>query len=464
MTTHTETRRTSLTELPSGNRWATLKDGLQRARLLVSDRVGIVSRVFEKVHDIDDSYCYAIGSETADGEHLIGSSNNKFNGGGAISEVGTYLAAVGECVERYSGAWVPWDRLRKASYATLSQEKTPGVHPDLWTPFHPRQFDDPNFDYSPFTGDVEMHWSPMEDLASGKEVWVPSQMLYLYPTDPHHERSAVGYATSNGLAFHSTPAEAILGGLYELIERDAFMITWHSKLSMPLIDIDSHSELSKFMGRYVAPSGVDVHLVDLSQISNIPSVLAVAINRHTEHAPVALGAAAGPSLLAAAKDAAIECLQTRNWVKAEQRDGNALDPDTHDLADEIRSFDDHIRFYANSKALDRVNFLISSEERTDVSTGPDFAGDTPNEEIRRLVSALNAQGIDAFVADLTSLDVMEARGAVFKVFSPQMQMLDVGFHRRFLGCERLRTRARELGFRSADMSYEDFNPLPHPFP
>lgn len=179
MTTHTETRRTSLTELPSGNRWATLKDGLQRARLLVSDRVGIVSRVFEKVHDIDDSYCYAIGSETADGEHLIGSSNNKFNGGGAISEVGTYLAAVGECVERYSGAWVPWDRLRKASYATLSQEKTPGVHPDLWTPFHPRQFDDPNFDYSPFTGDVEMHWSPMEDLASGKEVWVPSQMLYL---------------------------------------------------------------------------------------------------------------------------------------------------------------------------------------------------------------------------------------------------------------------------------------------
>lgn len=464
MTTYTETTRRAFTELPSGERWATLEDGMQRARLLVSDRVGVVSRVFDKVHDIDDSYCYAIGSETADGEYLIGSTNNKFNGGGAVSETGTYLAAVGECVERYSGAWVPWDNLRQTTYSTLIQDSIPGVHPDLWTPFHPRQYDDPKFEYRPLKPDVEMHWSAMEDLANGKQVWVPSQMLYLYPTDPHHEQSAVGYATSSGLAFHSTPAEAILGGLYELIERDAFMIAWHSKLSMPLVDIDSHPKLSKFMRRYVEPSGVDIYLVDLTRISTVPSVLAVAINSHTEHAPVALGAAAGPTLLTAAQDAAIESLQTRNWVKAEQRDGNAIDPEPSEMAGEIRSFDDHIRFYANDKALDRVKFLISSPERTNVSAGPSFVGDTPNEEIATLVSALNSQGVDVFAADLTSPDVLEARGAVFKVFSPQLQMLDVGFHRRFLGSDRLRTRARELGLRSDDLRFEDINPLPHPFP
>ncbi|WP_308443599.1 YcaO-like family protein [Brevibacterium casei] len=407
---------------------------------------------------------YAIGSETADGEYLIGSTNNKFNGGGAISETGTYLAAIGECVERYSGAWVPWDKLRKTTYMALAQDSTPGVHPGLWNPFHPRQFDDPDFEYRPLTPDVEIHWSSMEDLSTGKQVWVPSQMLYLYPTDPHHERSAVGYATSSGLAFHSTPAEAILGGLYELIERDAFMIAWHSNLSMPLVDVASHPDLSKFMERYVEPSGVEINLVDLTRISTIPSVLAVAINRHTEHAPVALGAAAGPSLLIAAQEAAIECLQTRNWVKAEQRDGNSLDPSPEEMADTIRSFDDHIRFYANDKALDRVDFLISSEERTEVPTAAGFAGATPNEEIATVVSTLNSQGVDVFATDLTSPDVLEARGAVFKVFSPQLQMLDVGFHRRFLGSDRLRTRAHELGLRTADMHFEDFNPLPHPFP
>ncbi|KZE10590.1 YcaO-like family protein [Brevibacterium casei] len=464
MPTFTETTHHSFAKLPSGKRWSTFEDGMERARLLVSDRVGIVSRVFDKVHDIDDSYCYAIGSETADGEYLIGSTNNKFNGGGAISETGTYLAAIGECVERYSGAWVPWDKLRKTTYMALAQDSTPGVHPGLWNPFHPRQFDDPDFEYRPLTPDVEIHWSSMEDLSTGKQVWVPSQMLYLYPTDPHHERSAVGYATSSGLAFHSTPAEAILGGLYELIERDAFMIAWHSNLSMPLVDVASHPDLSKFMERYVEPSGVEINLVDLTRISTIPSVLAVAINRHTEHAPVALGAAAGPSLLIAAQEAAIECLQTRNWVKAEQRDGNSLDPSPEEMADTIRSFDDHIRFYANDKALDRVDFLISSEERTEVPTAAGFAGATPNEEIATVVSTLNSQGVDVFATDLTSPDVLEARGAVFKVFSPQLQMLDVGFHRRFLGSDRLRTRAHELGLRTADMHFEDFNPLPHPFP
>ncbi|AGE37171.1 YcaO-like family protein [Corynebacterium urealyticum] len=464
MAASAEFSRPAYTELTSGNRWSSLEDGMKRARLLVSDRVGIVSRVFDKVHDIDDSYCYAIGSETANGEYLIGSTSNKFNGGGAISETGTYLAAIGECVERYSGAWVPWENLRRTSYSTLSKDSTPGVHPDVWSPFHARQFEDTSFEYHPLTHDRELNWSAMQDLSTGKTVWVPSQMLYLYPTDPHHEQSAVGYATSSGLAFHSTPAEAILGGLYELIERDAFMIVWHSRLTMPLIDIESQPELSKFMRRYIKPSGVDVYLVDLSSISRIPVVLAVAINPHTDHAPVALGAAAGPTLLAAAKDAAIECLQTRNWVKAEQRDGNSLDPDLRDMKASIRDFDDHIRFYANAKARDRVKFLISSDERTDVSAGGSFAGDSPNEEIATLVSALNTQGIDVFARDLTSPDVREAGGAVFKVFSPQLQMLDVGFHRRFLGSQRLRTRARELGACSKDLSFEDFNPLPHPFP
>ncbi|WP_260984727.1 YcaO-like family protein, partial [Brevibacterium casei] len=177
---------------------------------------------------------------------------------------------------------------------------------------------------------------------------------------------------------------------------------------MPLVDVASHPDLSKFMERYVEPSGVEINLVDLTRISTIPSVLAVAINRHTEHAPVALGAAAGPSLLIAAQEAAIECLQTRNWVKAEQRDGNSLDPSPEEMADTIRSFDDHIRFYANDKALDRVDFLISSEERTEVPTAAGFAGATPNEEIATVVSTLNSQGVDVFATDLTSPDVLEA--------------------------------------------------------
>lgn len=464
MTTNVNQTRSSLANLPSGDRWSTLEDGMELAKLLVSDRVGIVSRVFDKVHDIDDSYCYAIGSETADGEYLIGSTNNKFNGGGDVSETGTYMAAIGECVERYSGSWVPWDDLRYTSYSALSEDSIPGVHPGSWTPFHPRQFEAPDFSYRPLTADMNLNWSKMEDLATGNPVWVPSQMLYLYPTDPHNTESAVGYATSSGLAFHSTPAEAILGGLYELIERDAFMIAWYSKLSMPLIDVTSHPDLIKFMRRYIEPSGVDVYLVDLTAISLIPSVLAVAINPHTDLAPVALGAASGPTLLSAAKSAAIECLQTRNWVKAEQRSGNAHSAEDIDLQGLIRSFDDHIRFYANEKAIERVKFLISSPDRTDVSLSDFFKSETPNKELEKVVRILMSQNIEVFAADLTSPDVREAGGKVFKVFSPQLQMLDVGFHRRFLGSERLRTQARSAGLRDDELRLEDLNPLPHPFP
>lgn len=456
--------RPDLTVLPSGDRWSTTEDGLERAALLMSDRTGIVSRVFDKVHDLDDSFTYAIGSETADGEHLIGASSNTFNGGGDPSAIGTYLAAVGECVERYSAAWVPWDHLWRTTYRELVGTSAAGVDPDTWTPFHAEQLGRPDFAYGPLTEDLPIHWSQMQDLASGDPVWVPSQMLYLYPTEPHHEGGAVGYSTSSGLAFHSSPAEAILGGLYELIERDAFMVAWYSGLSMPLIDVAGDPELARFMRRHVEPSGVDVKLVDLTEISGVPTVLGVARNDHTDLATVALGAAAGPTLRGAARDAAIESLQTRNWIKAEQREGDAIDPQTCDFHRDIRSFDDHIRLYAGAHAREMAGFLTSSTDRVDVVGRQDYSARTPNEEIRGVVDHLAQQGIRTYAADLTSPDVLEARGAVFKVFSPDLQMLDVGYHRRYLGSERLRTVAHALGRRPGPLTPDDLNPLPHPFP
>lgn len=452
--------------LPSGARWTTPEDGYARCQMAVSNEVGIVARTFDKVHDLDDSYTFAIGSETADSRKLIGAKSNAFNGGGAKTWLGTYLAAVGECLERYSAAWVPTEELRKRTYAQLvAENQRVAFTPDNFAPFDDSQYSSEDFEYVPFREDTELNWSRVQELASGQTYWAPSQLLYLSPTDPHDSMASIAYSTSTGLAFHSTPAEALLAGAYEVVERDAFMITWYTMLSLPQIDVSSDPALARFMRRYVAPSGVDVHLINMTDFLNVPTVLGVSVNPHSDLATVALGASSGPTLRAAAQSAAVESLQTRNWVKAEQRDGRALDPDNCDLNNDIVSFDDHIRLYAGPQGRELASFLIQSKKTVGVSEIEiDLSGNSPNEELEHIIEQLGAAGVRLFAADMTSPDILEARGAVFKVISPDLQMLDVGYRRRFLGGNRLRTAAQSAGLSTSIYGIDDLNQWPHPFP
>ena len=55
------------------------------------------------------------------------------------------------------------------------------------------------------------------------------------------------------MACGATLEEAILSGLLELVERDAFLIAWYNRLSLPLVDWSARSALVRprtaFFGR-----------------------------------------------------------------------------------------------------------------------------------------------------------------------------------------------------------------------
>lgn len=67
--------------------------------------------------------------------------------------------------------------------------------------------------------DLELDWSPMTDLATGEEVWVPTEIISVRL--PPRRSAPTFIVGSNGLASGNTVDEAILSALNELIERDA---------------------------------------------------------------------------------------------------------------------------------------------------------------------------------------------------------------------------------------------------
>lgn len=447
--------------LPAGTvPWTSRQDAERVMSAFVSPAVGIVRRLYERMRDVDELYAFSTGAEVCDARKVVGAAANRSNGGCGVTPESARLGAIGETVERYSAAWVPFDLLRQGTHEELSTAGLTCVAPDELTLFADWQFDRLAAPFTRFHQDTPLAWAESTRLADGARVWVPAQLIYLCPDLMRPQ--AIGYPTSNGLAYGSTPDEALVSAVLELVERDAVMTTWYQRLSMPLVDVESDQALSAFFERHVRPAGIDVSLVELSAFSGAPVVLAVVRNRASAVAPLGLGAAAGATPLRAATKAVSEAISTRGWVVSKQRDGQVVDPGS-DFAETVRSFDDHISLYANRGLVPATEFLDASPLRARLDQIPALPDRSPGELRDALVSRLHDQGVDLYAVDATSPDVREAGGHVVKVFSPQLQPLDAGYHRRYLGGRRLRTRPVELGLVAADRA-DDLNPLPHPFP
>lgn len=440
--------------------WTPLSEGRRRLDRFVSPHVGIVQRTFAQLRDHDEAAVAAVGARATDARFLLGAPCNELNGGGHPLPEQARAAAVGETVERYSVAWRDPDLLVQSTSGDLERLGVPHTDPHDLMLFDPVQFEDPEFPYVPFTEDASMDWVAGRDLICGGVRMVPADLVYM--AGPPQEGRPIGYPTSNGLACGCTAEEATVGGILELVERDAFVTTWYNRLSLPLIDVQSDPELAEFVRRHLGHTGLDVSLVNLSVLVGVPTVLAVVRNAANGVAPLALGAASACDPVAACRKAVIEGFPTRGWAKAEQRDGSVIDP-AGGFA-QVRTFDDHVRLSLHPEAIAAAGFLDSSTERVSVSEIPAVPHGTPAGAIRALASLMQAQGVDLTAVDVTSPDVREGGMHVVKVFSAALGPLDAGYHQRFLGNRRMRQRAHELGLAPAPTGVDGLNPWPHPFP
>jgi ribosomal protein S12 methylthiotransferase accessory factor len=427
-----------------------------------SDLVGIVTGVNQHLRDFDDVRAFSVGTSTCETTHLIGERSTATNGGGALHERAAVVAAIAETVERHSATYRPDHAIIQASWRELAMRGDNAVSPEKLRLFTDVQLAEPGFPFVGFTDDLTISWVPGIDLASGARTWLPASLVFL--TAPSREPAGrIGYGTSSGLAASCTWDEAALSGLLELVERDGFCTAWHNGLSMPRIDPASDPKVSAFFDRHVRPAGLPVALVDLSGFCQVPSVLAVVRNEDNDIAPIGLGAAAAGDPRRAIIKAVIEAFQTRVWMRAEQRAGTALPPDTDFIA-EIRTFHDHVRLYSGPGLIEHTRFLDASGDRVAVGDLPAVPSARPRQVLLGVLERLATQGIQVYLADATSPDVRAAGAVVARVFAPALVPLDAWFRARFLGVPRLRQRPVDLGLVRRPRRDEELTAYPHPFP
>ena len=405
---------------------------------LVSPYVGVVRGVQEVLAGPQDVRLVTMWCETG---HL---GVQHVGGGSGTSASEARAAAIGEAVERYAASHA--DAL---VVATARELGAAAVDPARFALFTARQYARAGFPYVPFDRDTRIAWVAGRSLPDGAHAWLPAQLVYLVLD---RDEPRICRATSSGLACHDDPAEAVLRALLEVLERDAFMITWNARLSWPRLDWTGNRALESFVRTRLRPTGLEVRAIDLGAFWDVPCVLGVARSSVGGTAPLGVGAAAATTVERAVEKALDEAVRVRTWA-------HALRVHAAGATGPIRDFDDHVGFYADPANAPRAAFLDASSETRRVEDVEAL----PAGAVVAICERLAQRGASAYAVDVTSPDVCAAGLSVVRVVVPELCALDVEHDARMLGGRRLYEEPHRLGMRGP-LGEDDVNPDPHPFP
>jgi len=426
-------------------------------RSFVSPFTGIVRSLDETLAAPDEHRLISIACEVADGRPTVGGPVEEYASSEHFVREAAEAASIGEALERYSASFVPADGL----VVCAADDLVEAVDPGRFALFHETQFADPEFPFQPFRGDTVVSWVAGFSMPGGRLVYLPAQLVFMAWGRWPSSEEPIAYTTSSGLACAPTLEEALLAGLLELIERDAVMLAWYGRLSLPRLDWSHDPELVRLDARYFAPTGLRYSAVDLSGFFGVPTVLGVVHGPPGVLGALGVGAASAPTVAVAWRKALAEAFAVRRWV----RDHAAERPEEAErAAAEIRGFDGHTMFYAHPDRAARAAFLDSAPERRDTRDVTPLEGSNVLERIQAACDRLAQRGVSAYAVDVTSPDIRSACFHVVRVIAPELCPLDVIERARFLGGFRLYEAAYELGLVDDRLTLADLNPDPHPFP
>ncbi|MDO5049891.1 MAG: YcaO-like family protein [Actinomycetaceae bacterium] len=295
----------------------------------------------------------------------------------------------------------------------------------------------------------------------GQEVALPERLVYYAPTT---DLNAWVQDSSNGCALGGTVAEAILFGLLEAVERDAFLAAWYAGLDLVPIRQDTIEDAtSRSYLQRLELNGVKVVLLDATIGVQIPTVIAVC---EEPGGSTCVGAGCHPDPERALKSALIE-VASDFQVVAEHREqrGSELEAMLADYS-LVRVMEDHADLFAHPKARPLIaHWRHPKKEATSLKalSRSSDAGKTVEDDLRFSIQQCREAGFEPVACNLTD-GLARAVGAhVWKVVIPGLIPIDFGRYQRVYSMSRLESVARSFGDLPADAPFEPV-PIPHPFP
>lgn len=324
-----------------------------------------------------------------------------------------------------------------------------------------------------WTADTVTTWVSAWSAVQEREVLVPEQLAYWRL--PHGQRRFV-YESSNGCAVGGSLEEAALHGYYEVVERDAFLLTWYSRTRLRRLEgIDDDPQVGYLMDA-LAAEGLHVDVLDMTSDHQVPTALAVitapdevaAADRYPSLSVASATHAEGrQAVRTALEECATNVLMYPRWKTLRESVSMRRCRPMLDDFDRVEVLEDHTGLHGLPEARPLNEFLRhpAGELHVDEFSDRPVADDVV-EQLAGHLERLRELGSDLVLVDLGDTTfTREIPVHAVKAIVPGAVPMTFGHrHRRLRGLPRLR-RAGQLIQGGMPWSAPcQIVPTPHPFP
>lgn len=358
------------------------------------------------------------------------------------------LVAVIEAAERYSAY-----ASREAEYVWASAEEIQG--PAIDTRRIARcslvEYAHADCPVRPFDPQARIRWVRGVELVSEEPVWIPAVMAS-YALHNRVPAENFTFRISTGYAIHSDPAEALVGGICEVIERDAVALTWLQCLPLPPVSSTPTSPTLDYLRESARRHFVEPYLFDATTDLGVPTVYCLLVAEHDARVRQVVGCAAGRTLVGAAEKALGEALSVRASLHFGQ---------SPDSFAQYAGVADGARYMAAAERAEAFSFLTRNPQaRRAAPTGGELPAE-PDKALRELVGRLGERGMQVIAIERTTRELREVGLTSVNVVIPDLQPMSLAPFAQFKAHPRLYDAPSAMGY--PVRSKEELNPWPQPF-
>jgi len=435
----------------------------------VDQRTGLVSSLV-----VENTNLLPIASS-----HLSSEEETTTGTGCTFRPEQSQMVSVLEVIERYAGLRPRSKRtMVRASYHQLIQEAQQVLDPTTLGLHNPEQYEQQQHNHSyrhlvPYHHDLMCHWVWGYSFQMQSPLLVPEHCAY-YGVPASEENPAFVFDISNGCALGNCLEEAIFHGILEVVERDAFLLTWYARLQVPRLDLCSLTDpaIRLLIEHLEHHSGYTIHAFNLTLDHAVPCLCLLGVDEQgREGMPKALVAAGShqhpeQALLKALREFAMFLAFPRQF--SQQRKAQAFEMFVD--ANRVQKMDHHPLLYSLPEAFERLHFLYRTpRQQTFQEAFRDFYQYPPErmdlrDDLEFLVNYYLKRDMDVIVVDQTAPEHHPCGLRCVKVLMPGMLPMTFGQqNRRITGFERLHQLPFTLGYQSHPLTEAEINPHPHPF-
>ena len=399
---------------------------------IFSDKFGIVNAILER-HELDKYGLFMYQCLSANTKSLFNISRDVSSGGLGVNEdkKNAMTSCLAEALERYCMSFIPKEEILTCKKSELDKNY---IFSDFAT-YSAEQYRKTDEFLDPNSDSIE--WTKIYDIEQKEKfMYWPASLIYL----PFDINKVVAETTSTGMAAGFSLNDCIMGGLLELIERDALMINFMQRLNPPEIDINTINGKNKDLINLIKLD-YNIKIYKLYYDFNVPIYLSLIYKRNKNKMHYGIGACASCDSDYAINKSLKECLFTYFYSL------NIMDVRQNN-PDRIKTLYEHFLYYQEDnfeKLLFDSDIIKYKRE---------------NIQFKDILEELKCNGINVYFKDLTTSDIEKTKIKVVKVIAPSLIDLNKSHIYPRLGAKRFFEVPKKLNLKYSDC----LSSMPHPFP